>query len=186
MVRLFHWKKSAEPLLAYTEPLNDKIKRQEEEIIRLLKENAELKRDLEYYHTGTDTCDIESARAEGQEEAWKLALKLRYMDYEDKVECFGLGYDGKEKWIEIMEKYTYAEAAAKVAEWKKAKEEICVGDVVECEGSYGVVVGVGECYIKGFTSDWTPFQWMKQSCTKTGRHIDVDAWLAQIGGDCNE
>ena len=177
---------SAEPLLAYTEPLNDKIKRQEEEIIRLLKENAELKRDLEYYHTGTDTCDIESARAAGQQEAWKLALKLRYMDYEDKVECFGLGYDGKEKWIEIMEKYTYAEAAAKVAEWKKAKEEICVGDVVECEGSYGVVVGVGECYIKGFTSDWTPFQWMKQSCTKTGRHIDVDAWLAQIGGDCNE
>ena len=36
--------KSVEPLLAYTEPLNDKIKRQEEEIIRLLKENAELKK----------------------------------------------------------------------------------------------------------------------------------------------
>lgn len=119
----------------------------------------------------------------GQEEAWKLALKLRYMDYEDKVECFGLGYDGKEKWIEVMENYTYAEAAAKVAEWKKAKEEICVGDVVECEGSYGVVVGVGECYIKGFTSDWTPFQWMKQSCTKTGRHIDIESMLAQIGGE---
>ena len=167
----------------YTDPLNDKIKRQAAEITRLLAENEELKKDLECYYTGTDTCDIESARAAGQREAWELALKLRYMDYEDKVECFGLGYDGKEKWIEVMENYTYAEAAAKVAEWKKAKEEICVGDVVECEGSYGVVVGAGEVYVKGFTSDWTPFQWMKQSCTKTGRHIDVDAWLAQIGGE---
>ena len=168
---------------AYTEPLEAKIRRQAAEITRLLAENEELKKDLECYYTGTDTCDIESARAAGQRESWELALKLRYMDYEDKVECFGLGYDGKEKWIEVMENYTYAEAAAKVAEWKKAKEEICVGDVVECEGIYVVVVGVGECNIKGFTSDLTPFQWMKQDCTKTGRHIDVDAWMAQIGGE---
>ena len=171
---------------AYTKPLEAKIRRQAAEITRLLAENEELKKDLECYYTGTDTCDIESARAAGQQEAWILALKLRYMDYEDKVECFGLGYDGKEKWIEVMENYTYAEAAAKVAEWKKAKEEICVGDVVECEGSYGVVVGVGECYIKGFTSDWTPFQWMKKGCTKTGRHIDADALMAQIGGEHND
>ena len=58
-----------EPLSTYTDQLNDKIKRQEAEITRLLAENAELKKDLEYYHTGTDTCDIESARAEEQEEA---------------------------------------------------------------------------------------------------------------------
>ena len=170
----------------YTDPLNDKIKRQAAEITRLLAENAELKKDLECYYTGTDTCDIESARAAGQRESWELALKLRYMDYEDKVECFGLGYDGKEKWIEVMENYTYAEAAAKVAEWERKKEEICVGDVVEFEEHYGVVVGVGEWSIQGFTSDLTPFQWMKQDCTKTGRHIDVDALMAQIGGDCND
>ena len=170
----------------YTEPLETKIRRQAAEITRLLAENEQLKKDLEYCHTGTDTCDIESAIAEGQEEAWILALKLRYMDYEDKVECFDLEYDGKEKWIEIMEKYTYTEAAAKVAEWERKKEEICVGDVVECEGSYGVVVGAGEVYVKGFTSDWTPFQWMKKCCTKTGRHIDVDALMAQIGGGSDE
>lgn len=67
---------------------------------------------------------IEQARAEGQNEAWGLAMKLRYMDYEDKLECFGLKHDGEEKWVEIMEKYTYPEAAAKVAQWEKAKEEI--------------------------------------------------------------
>ena len=61
-----------------------------------------------------------------------------------------------------------------------------MGDVVEFEEHYGVVVGAGEVYVKGFTSDWTPFQWMKKDCTKTGRHIDVDAWLAQIGGESDE
>ena len=58
-----------------------------------------------------------------------------------------------------------------------------MGDVVECEEHYGVVVGVGEVYVKGFASDWTPFQWMKKDCKKTDRHIDMNEWLAQIGED---
>ena len=154
----------------YEEQLEAKIKRQKSEITRLLKENAELKSD----------------RAAGQEEAWELAKKIIYDTYHDGYNLNELkeifGYRSPQN---IFENNKYSEAAAKVAEWEKAKEEVCVGDVVECEGSYGVVVGVGECYIKGFTSDWTSFQWMKRSCTKTGRHIDVNAWLAQIGGDCN-
>ena len=164
------------------------LKQLEAETMKLLRENAELKermqKDIDYL---CDLCNnqhnLDVARADGAEKAWKLALKLRYMDYEDEVECFGLEYDGKEKWIEIMEKYTYAEAATKVAEWEHKKEEICVGDVVECEGHHGVVVGAGEVYVKGFTSDWTPFQWMKQRCTKTGRHIDVEGMMTYIGGD---
>ena len=170
----------------YTDPLNDKIKRQAAEITRLLKENEQLKKDLEYYHTGTDTCDIESAIAEGQEEAWILALKLRYMDYEDKVECFDLEYDGKEKWIEIMEKYTYTEAAAKVAEWERKKEEICVGDVVEfTNGTKAVVIKVYEdgevalLFSDGCYGTYRPHK----NWHKTGKHIDVNAWLAQIGGE---
>ena len=41
------------------------------------------------------------------DEAWKLALKLRYMDFEDKVRIFRLGenFTG-DAWIAIMEKYT--------------------------------------------------------------------------------
>ena len=145
----------------YEEQLEAKIKRQKSEITRLLKENAELK----------------SAKAAGQEEAWKLAQKLVLYEVDKLEEIFETQY-----WTDVF-LLSYSEVAANVAEWEQKKEEICVGDVVEFEGSYGVVVGVGECYIKGFTSDWTPFQWMKQSCTKTGRHIDVDAWLAQIGGE---
>ena len=175
-----------EKMDVYTDPLNDKIKRQAAEITRLLAENEELKKDLECYYTGTDTCDIESARAAGQRESWELALKLRYMDYEDKVECFGLGYDGKEKWIEVMENYTYAEAAAKVAEWERKKEEICVGDVVEVNGLYAIVTYEYEEFASIVHADGQTYFGRKDVMTKTGRHIDVDAWLAQIGGGSDE
>ena len=176
--------------LYYEQQLEAKIKRQKEEITRLLAENAELK------GLNSAICDVckndeflketaEQARAEGQEEAWKLALKLRYMDYEDKVECFGLGYDGKEKWVEIMEKYTYTEAAAKVAEWERKKKEIYVGDIVEfTNGTKAVVIKVYEdgevalLFSDGGYGTYRPHK----NWHKTDRHIDVDAWLAQIGG----
>ena len=120
---------SAEPLLAYTGPLNDKIKRQEEEIIRLLKENAELKRDLKYYHTGTDTCDIESARAAGQEEAWKFTRNIALSEIYD-------GYSNNELkeifgsiCLDDIFNLTYTEATAKVVAWLVVIYYICVGDV---------------------------------------------------------
>ena len=178
-----------EKMDVYTEPLEAKIRRQAAEITRLLAENAELQ------GLNSTICDVckhdeflketaEQARAEGQNEAWKLADKMSRMGFDEAAECFP-DYDFPLGMRSLTKKYSYTEAAAKVAAWERKNEEICVGDVVEFEGSYGVVVGVGECYIKGFTSDWTPFQWMKKDCTKTGRHIDVEAWMAQIGGDCN-
>lgn len=173
---------------AYTEPLEAKIRIQEAEITRLLAENAELKKNLEYYHTGTDICDIESAIAAGQEEAWILALKLRYMDYEDKVECFDLEYDGKEKWIEIMEKYTYTEAAAKVAEWEQEKEKICVGDVVRFKSDNRVEFCVtdilDDSFLYGINAEGDVYADRDiELFEKTGRHIDVASMLAQIGGE---
>ena len=153
--------------LYYEQQLEAKIKRQKSEITRLLKENAELKSD----------------RAEGQQKAWELARKCMLMTDREREAIFGSSHNAL---YGVLTYFDYKHAAAKVAEWEQEKEEICVGDVVECEGSYGVVVGAGECYIKGFTSDWTPFQWMKQSCTKTGRHIDIASMMAQIGGGSDE
>lgn len=165
-----------EKMDVYTDPLNDKIKRQAAEITRLLVENEKLKAE-----NGNVIWEIEQAFDRGCNAAWELANKIISDD----------GYSGSElkeifgnqgiSWC--ISSNTYTEAAAKVAEWERKKEEICVGDVVECEEHYGVVVGAGEVYVKVFTSDWTPFQWMKKDCTKTGRHIDLDAWLAQIGGE---
>lgn len=173
-----------EKIDSYTEPLEAKIRRQAAEITRLLAENKELKQHNFALSVDVTGCKsmVESARAAGQE-AWELARKILCADgysMSELKEIFGTQSISK-----CISSNTYPEAAAKVAEWERKKEEICVGDVVECEGIYVVVVGVGECNIKGFTSDLTPFQWMKQDCTKTGRHIDVDAWMAQIGGDCN-
>ena len=125
---------------------------------------------------------IEQARAEGQNEAWELAKKIvlqpinggyKRSEFE---EIFGCGYIS-----DIFEKYTYSEAAAKVEAWEKAKEEIKVGDVVSHEEKYGVVISEGTICFRGFTDDGTPFEWYKERCTKTGRHIDIGSFLKQIG-----
>lgn len=169
----------------YTDPLNDKIKRQAAEITRLLKENEQLKKDLEYYHTGTDICDIESVRDAGQEEAWELARKIAYDGYRNNElkEIFG------SVCLDDIFNLTYSEAAAKVAEWERKKEEICVGDVVEfTNGTKAVVIKVYEdgevalLFSDGCYGTYRPHK----NWHKTGKHIDVNAWLAQIGGGSDE
>ena len=175
-----------EPLSTYTDQLNDKIKRQEEEITRLLAENAELKKDLEYYHTGTDICDIESVRDAGQEEAWELARKIAYDGYRNNElkEIFG------SVCLDDIFNLTYSEAAAKVSAWEQKKEEVCVGDVLLSKTMRE------KCIVTSFAKleNTAYILWMdgssgkrdtnklKEEFEKIG-HIDVDAWLAQIGGE---
>ena len=177
--------KYSEPLSNYTEPLEAKIRRQAAEITRLLAENKELKDKLD---NRCDMCierhekEVEQARAEGAETAWELARKIVLpqskggMSGDDYVAIFGSGITE----AYIMKNYTYPEAAAKVAEWEKAKEEIKVGDVVSHKEKYGVVISEGTICFRGFTDDGTPFEWYKERCTKTGRHIDIDGFLKQI------
>ena len=170
------------------EPLKAKIKSLAEEITRLLAENEKLKKDLEYYHTGTDICDMESARLAGQNEAWELARKITCQPINggfkrsDFEEIFGDSYIS-----DIFKKYTYSKAATKVEEWEKTKEEIKVGDIVRCKSDtpvefcvteiscYGRLYGIGRnggTYRNKNPKDWE----------KTGRHIDIDSFLKQIGG----
>ena len=116
---------------------------------------------------------------QGAEAAWELVRKIFDMETNDiedifiKEDAWNLGT--------VLNNYTYQEAAAKVAEWERAKEEIKVGDVVSHEEKYGVVISEGTICFRGFTDDGTPFEWYKERCTKTGRHIDVDSFLKQIG-----
>ena len=168
---------------AYTEPLNDKIKIQEEEIIRLLKENAELKRDLEYYHTGTDTCDIESARVTGQEEAWELAQKCMLMTDRKREAIFGSGHNAL---YGVLTYFDYKHAAAKVAEWEQKKEEICVGDVL-LSNRVGTKCIVTHINNETVTTLWDDNSYgdrsknfIKEGFEKIG-HIDIASLLAQIG-----
>ena len=187
--------KAAEPLGTYTEPLEAKIRRQAAEITRLLAENKELKDKLD---NRCDMCierhekEVEQARAEGAETAWELARKITCQpinggfNRSEFEEIFDEGYIS-----DIFEKYTYSEAAAKVEAWEKAKEEIKVGDIFQDnDGNNAIVTSIKGNTVyymwddgdtrSGFAED------VKKHFTKTGRHIDIDGFLKQIGGNENE
>ena len=185
----------AEPLTAYTEPLKDKIKKLMEENIRLIAENTKLKAKDDVLKTScddyeekvNDMCD--TARAEGQEEAWELARKIIIppwkggMSSDDYTAIFGSCIS--ESYV--MRNYTYAEAAAKVSEWKERKEEIKVGDIVKHnETEYtGIVTRVSEHMdkITIIFKDGSSESYDSSMFHKTGRHIDIDGFLKQIRGE---
>lgn len=177
--------KYAEPLSTYTEPLEAKIRRQAAEITRLLAENKKLKAE-----NGNSLWNIEQARAEGQNEAWELAKKIAVIPKDG-------GYGGS-KLIEIFNtalnneifNLTYPEAAAKVAEWEKAKEEVKVGDVYMSRvGNYFVIYdidhekGIAKILWSDLSNSARELDDIKEYYTKTGRHIDIDSFLKQIGGE---
>ena len=171
-----------EPLTTYTEPLEAKIRRQAAEITRLLAKNKELKEDFEK----SKRVNLNMGRVAGQNEAWELARKIVIQNgysSHDLYEIFG-----SSDLQHVLENYTYPEAAAKVAQWEKAKEEIKVGDVFQDnDGNNAIVTSIKGNTVyymwddgdtrSGFAED------VKKHFTKTGRHIDIDSFLKQIGGE---
>lgn len=171
-----------EPLSTYTEPLEAKIKRQAAEITRLLAENKELKEDFE-------KSKIVNLNA-GQKEAWELARKIVDMPLKTKK-----GIWGREVFLptldEILDeifKNTYPEAAEKVAEWEKVKGKICVGDVVRFKGNNSVEFCVtdilDDSFLYGINAEGGIYSDINiEFVEKTGKHIDIDGFLKQIGGN---
>ena len=187
--------KYAEPLSTYTEPLESKIQKQSAEILKqkeiidkLLNENEKLMFKIDSYELYGDQHEEEYNQNfnQGAEAAWELAKKIV------AFKCDG-GYDLKEiKELfgydciqDIMKNLTYPEAAAKVEAWEKAKEEIKVGDEVEKNDLRDVR------FIVTFTNgrlmsgvDQSGLVLVNEKLKewhKTGRHIDVDSFLKQIG-----
>ena len=157
------------------EPMETKIRRQAAEITRLLAENEKLKE------------EYNQAFNQGTEAAWELVRKIFDMEINDiedifiKEDAWDLGT--------VLNNYTYQEAAAKVAEWERQKEEIKAGDVFEfTSGGKAVVMKVYEdgevalFFPDGGCGIYEPHE----SWHKTGRHIDIDSFLKQIGGNGNE
>ena len=165
------------------EPLKAEIKRLAEEITRLLEENKELKERVEK----ANRTSLSGGRIAGQNEAWELAQKVYLLPESggyhnnELIEIFDTASKG-----EIL-RYTYAEAAAKVEEWENAKEIIKRGDIIRNKyntsskfcvtdiGCDGHLYGVGRYGLIYNNQD--PEYW-----EKTGRHIDIDSFLKQIGG----
>ena len=192
----------AEPLSTYTEPLEDTIQKYTVKIARLVMEKEGLKDEnerlkaenekmsikIDAYELCGDQHEVEYNQAfnQGAEAAWELARKINDMDIYDTEEIFieaGAFHLGN-----VLENYTYPEAAAKVAEWEKAKEEIEVGDVIrinEDSDFYGLVININpESRIAFVVSENRSLSFISlECCIKTGRHIDVDSFLKQIGGE---
>ena len=195
----------AEPLSTYTEPLEDTIQKYTVKIARLVMEKEGLKDENERLKAENEKMSIKidayelcgdqheeeynQAFNQGAEAAWELARKINDMDIYDTEEIFieaGAFHLGN-----VLENYTYPEAAAKVAEWEKAKEEIKVGDVIrinEDSDFYGLVININpESRIAFVVSENRSLSFISlECCIKTGRHIDVDSFLKQIGGGRNE
>ena len=170
--------KCAEPLTTYTEPLEAKIKRQAAEITRLLAENEKLKAE-----SGHVIWESGQAFDRGCNEAWELARKITStaggLSSSELVEIFNAFLPR-----DILSENTYPEAAAKVAEWEKAKEEIRVGDIVHIEnihGTDGIVTCVDGCRAILMLKNGVAVYRDKGEIEKTGRHIDIDGFLKQIG-----
>ena len=160
------------PIIA--EEYEAKIRRQAAEITRLLAENERLKP------------NYENIRTKGQNEAWELAKKITCQPIKggfkrsEFEEIFGYDYIS-----DIYEKYTYSEAAAKVEAWEKAKEEIKVGDEVEKNDLRDVrfiVTFTNGKLMSGVDQSGLVLANEKlKEWHKTGRHIDIDSFLKQIG-----
>ena len=171
------------------EPLKTEIKKLAEEITRLLAENKELKEtkteDIEHW---CDVCTkqsvIEQTRTEGQNEAWELTRKIilnNGYSVHDLYEIFG--YADSQT---LMKNHTYQEAAAKVTKWEKAKK-IKSGDILE-----GIYDNMLKCVVTNLYTDNIAYLVFDDGTAgfheldnfkKTGRHIDIDSFLRQIGGE---
>lgn len=169
--------KCAEPLSTYTEPLEAKIRRQAAEITRLLAENEKLKAE-----NGNVIWEIEQAFDRGCNEAWELARKCMLMTDRERETIFGSGHNAL---YGVLTYFDYNHAAAKVAEREKAKEEIKVGDVLE-----DIYVSKAKCVVTNLYpdnmaysifGDGTAGMHELNNFKKTGRHIDIDGFLKQIG-----
>ena len=179
------------PIIA--EEYEAKIRRQAAEITRLLEENKELKEDKAVLNAKIDAYKLYGDQHEeeynqtfnqGAETAWELARKIVLKNgysVDDLHEIFN--FYGSHQ---VLEKYTYTEAAAKVSEWEKAKEKICVGDVVRFKENNSVEFCVtdilDDSFLYGINAEGGIYSDINiEFVEKTGRHIDIDSFLKQIG-----
>lgn len=122
------------------------------------------------------------------EEAWEIAKKL-FTEYSDTEldEIFG-----KEWSFQKLMKLTPRETKDKIEDWK-AKKEIKVGDEVVPKSDpdndeykfFVTYINKERGKISGFSGfDGGTFHEREtERYQKTGRHIDIDGLLKQIGGD---
>lgn len=126
---------------------------------------------------------------DGRNEAWEFVKKIKLPVDEGGISMVDLKLIfGTISVDAILKDYTPQEALLKLEEYEKeqekARQKIMVGDIVVLEGeTRGVVMdedGVDNVAI--FTENGCIEAWMnKKYITKTGKHIDIQSILQQIG-----
>ena len=120
------------------------------------------------------------------EEAWEIARKIVLLEDEggisakDMVHMFGVKFPR-----DIVREYSEHEVKARIEAWE-AEKEIKVGDEVDVCGDKGIVTSFGTdgdalhvLYFDGIVNSYRRDKDVK----KTGRHIDIEGLLKQIGGN---
>ena len=134
--------------------------------------------------------DVEEAYNKGLEDAWELIKKITVNDYRKG------GYDseevqrifGTENLFYILKHHTPQEALAKLEAYEKEQTEIKVGDVVQTHNAREYVViatseelPTNQPLLRNLHDNSVCFGTNKD-LIKTGKHIDIQSVLEQIGG----
>lgn len=134
----------------------------------------------------------DSGYTDGMDEAWEMAKKIilsedneEHYSYEELEDIFGdvqrYGVPG----YEVFKTLAPQQAKAKIEEWEKSKEEIKVGDEV-FHGINGnemfLVIADDNEFVWVYSRQSSVQNIRKDELTNTGRHIDIQSVLEQIGG----
>lgn len=117
--------------------------------------------------------DYKAGLKDGLEEAWNVFKVAWNMDCEDFFQCFGYDDIGS-----VVKHFTANEAKLKIKEWENKK--ICVGDIVEEDGVYGVVLDIDGDTLSVLNENRIVDTCMFMNVVKTDKHIDLDNLFKQI------
>lgn len=116
------------------------------------------------------------------QEAWEIARKIGTPVCYAGFPCEELGeIFGTTSICNIFEENTPHQAKAKIEAWE-AEKEIKVGDVISSYSRKAVVLNIHDNYFDVLAEDGSAEEWYKNKIIKTGRHIDIQSVLEQIGG----
>lgn len=120
------------------------------------------------------------------EEAWEIAKQILFDEGISTTELEEIF--GTRNHYAVIRDYTPQEAKEKIDDWKKSKEEVEVGDVLKKKSNGD------KCIVIKFNENRTFFVMFEDGSAgiydekriqtdfkKTGKHIDIEAVLKQLG-----
>ena len=122
----------------------------------------------------------DEAYQEGLNKAWELARKIFTFNNNKIKQVFC-----RTEKRSVFDDLTPQEALAKYEAYEKEQAEIKVGDVVVHLGTKGVIldfIDSTDDEMVVLNENGCVEEWKHSQCKKTGKHIDIQSVLEQIGG----